>query len=73
MKITEKERQLKGLQMVEEIAADALSGKPNSVMSSVYRIIHSLRNKQCRRNHSGWLEGVDAAVLADRKRKKGKN
>jgi hypothetical protein len=65
-------RQRKGLEMIEEIAANAQTTAPKrdwkesqEAVCKIYEIIHSLRAPRCRKNHPGWGKAIDAAIRAE--------
>ena len=68
-KISEAERTRKGLEMIEEIAADAacMDPKRSNAVDAIYRIAHTIRVPGCRKNHAGWVGEIDAAIRASRK------
>ena len=74
--ITDSDRLEMGLEMIEEISADAQSLNPKrdwkksqEAVCEVYRIVHSLRSPACRKNHKDWSDKIDAAIKADRARR----
>lgn len=75
-KITERERARMAMMMIDEISAEAQTthsekhGKElHDSICEIYRIAHSISGPKCRKNHPGWLDGVDAAIRAERKAK----
>jgi len=67
--ITEKQRTIKALEMIEEISADAQKTDPKrdwkesqDAICAIYRIVHSIRSPECRHNHPSWCKRIDDAV-----------
>lgn len=68
-------RLIKGLEMIEEISADAQSLDPKrdwkdsyDGIIEIYQIVHSLRAPKCRKNHVDWVELIDNAIRSEKDR-----
>lgn len=70
MKITEAMRRRRGLMMIEEIASEAalMDPKKSAAVDAIYRIAHTIRALRCRNNHPRWIEPIDTAIRAERRR-----
>ena len=71
--ITEGQRTIKALEMIEEISADAQSTDPkrdweqsHDAICAIYRVVHSIRSPKCRPNHPSWCKQIDKAIVSDR-------
>ncbi len=72
MKITEAQRTKKGLQAIEDISSEAQSVDPkrswkqsHEAVCRIYEIVHSIRNKQCRKNHPNWIQRIDDEIAKE--------
>ena len=72
MKITERMRLKKALQMIEEISADAQSTDPkrswkqsHKAVCEIYEIVHTITTPECRHNHPEWTNKIDDAIRSD--------
>lgn len=70
-RITDKERTAKAFELIEKISAENMGNDCVGPLASIYRIAHTARAPKCRKNHPGWTEGLDAAIISSRRRGKG--
>ena len=74
MKITEKMRLKKALEMIERISANAQSVGPkrdwkesHESVCEIYQIVHTIRTPECRYTHPSWTKAIDDAIRAEQK------
>lgn len=74
MKITERMRLNKALEMIETISSDCQSTQPQKTwkeshegICQIYEVVHSIRAPKCRRNHPDWCAQIDEAIAEEKK------
>jgi hypothetical protein len=77
--LSEREILVAGLEMIEEVSADAQSLHPQEdwkesqdAVCFIYELVHTIRTPGCRKNHPEWLKNIEAKVRADRRRAAGR-
>lgn len=73
MKISEKMRTKKAIEMIEDISSNEQTTNPKrdwkntyNGLVKIYEIIHSIRSPKCRKNHPSWSDQIDQEIVLEK-------